>query len=235
MARTWRRWGARRRPAGTSGSRGPPRRPSCGRGSAPRPRRGGSRCGPTAWATRWPGGVPRRLGARRADRLAPGLGARRRGVRRAARRGRRVRRGRPAAGARVRAGAAGRVSVFAEEEGSRFGLACLGSRLAGGALDWAAARELRDRAGVALPDALEAAGCRARPGRRGSGRRTSGCWTVSAGSSSCTSSRAATSSTGARRSASAAGSGRTGATASTSPGGPTTRAPPGCRTGPTRC
>ena len=50
------------------------------------------------------------------------------------------------------------VSVFAEEEGSRFGLACLGSRLASGTLDWAAARELRDRAGVALPDALEAAG-----------------------------------------------------------------------------
>jgi N-carbamoyl-L-amino-acid hydrolase len=50
------------------------------------------------------------------------------------------------------------VSVFAEEEGSRFGLACLGSRLATGALTWADARELRDRDGVALPDALEAAG-----------------------------------------------------------------------------
>jgi N-carbamoyl-L-amino-acid hydrolase len=50
------------------------------------------------------------------------------------------------------------VSVFAEEEGSRFGLACLGSRLASGALSWAQARELRDRAGVLLPDALEAAG-----------------------------------------------------------------------------
>ncbi|WP_134740287.1 allantoate amidohydrolase [Nocardioides sp. 503] len=50
------------------------------------------------------------------------------------------------------------VSVFAEEEGSRFGLACLGSRLATGALSWADARELRDRDGVALPDALEAVG-----------------------------------------------------------------------------
>ncbi len=50
------------------------------------------------------------------------------------------------------------LSVFAEEEGSRFGRACLGSRLAVGALDWAAARELRDRQGVALPDALAGAG-----------------------------------------------------------------------------
>ncbi|WP_205471952.1 allantoate amidohydrolase [Nocardioides sp. SYSU D00038] len=50
------------------------------------------------------------------------------------------------------------VSIFAEEEGSRFGLACLGSRLATGALDWERARELRDRDGVALPDALESAG-----------------------------------------------------------------------------
>ncbi|MCW2843249.1 MAG: amidase, hydantoinase/carbamoylase family [Nocardioides sp.] len=50
------------------------------------------------------------------------------------------------------------VSVFAEEEGSRFGLACLGSRLASGALTWRAARELRDRDGVFLPDALAGAG-----------------------------------------------------------------------------
>ncbi len=50
------------------------------------------------------------------------------------------------------------VSVFAEEEGSRFGLACLGSRLATGALTWAEARELRDRDGVFLADALVAAG-----------------------------------------------------------------------------
>jgi N-carbamoyl-L-amino-acid hydrolase len=50
------------------------------------------------------------------------------------------------------------VAVFAEEEGSRFGLACLGSRLATGALDWSVARELRDRDGTALPDALAAVG-----------------------------------------------------------------------------
>ena len=35
------------------------------------------------------------------------------------------------------------VSVFVEEEGSRFGLACLGSRLATGAVSWDAARALR--------------------------------------------------------------------------------------------
>jgi beta-ureidopropionase / N-carbamoyl-L-amino-acid hydrolase len=46
------------------------------------------------------------------------------------------------------------VGVFVEEEGSRFGLACLGSRLATGATDWATARALTDRAGVAVEDAL---------------------------------------------------------------------------------
>lgn len=50
------------------------------------------------------------------------------------------------------------VGVFVEEEGSRFGLACLGSRLLTGATPWATARELRDRAGVFLADALEAQG-----------------------------------------------------------------------------
>ena len=50
------------------------------------------------------------------------------------------------------------IAVFAEEEGSRFGLACLGSRLVTGAMSWTRARELRDRDGVALPDALELAG-----------------------------------------------------------------------------
>ena len=50
------------------------------------------------------------------------------------------------------------VSVFAEEEGSRFGLACLGSRLAAGAMAWRDARELRDRDGVFLADALVASG-----------------------------------------------------------------------------
>lgn len=46
------------------------------------------------------------------------------------------------------------VSVFVEEEGSRFGLACLGSRLATGTLPWRRARELRDRDGVAFGDVV---------------------------------------------------------------------------------
>ena len=46
------------------------------------------------------------------------------------------------------------VGVFVEEEGSRFGLACLGSRLATGTTTWADARALTDRDGVALEDAL---------------------------------------------------------------------------------
>lgn len=50
------------------------------------------------------------------------------------------------------------VSVFAEEEGSRFGLACLGSRLITGATTWEQALERRDRDGVFLADALESAG-----------------------------------------------------------------------------
>ncbi|MGA8255805.1 MAG: allantoate amidohydrolase [Nocardioides sp.] len=47
------------------------------------------------------------------------------------------------------------VSVFVEEEGSRFGLACLGSRLAVGAISWEKARELADREGVRLGDVIE--------------------------------------------------------------------------------
>jgi N-carbamoyl-L-amino-acid hydrolase len=50
------------------------------------------------------------------------------------------------------------VVVFAEEEGSRFGRACLGSRLAAGQADPAAARELRDQAGTSLRDAARYAG-----------------------------------------------------------------------------
>ena len=56
------------------------------------------------------------------------------------------------------------VGVFVEEEGSRFGLACLGSRLLTGATTWEHARELRDRDGVALPDALAAEGLDGRYG-----------------------------------------------------------------------
>jgi N-carbamoyl-L-amino-acid hydrolase len=50
------------------------------------------------------------------------------------------------------------VGVFVEEEGSRFGLACLGSRLATGAVPWETARELADRDGVRLGDVLEGGG-----------------------------------------------------------------------------
>jgi N-carbamoyl-L-amino-acid hydrolase len=50
------------------------------------------------------------------------------------------------------------VSVFVEEEGSRFGLACLGSRLATGAIDWSRARALQDRDGVRLDEAMAAEG-----------------------------------------------------------------------------
>ena len=48
------------------------------------------------------------------------------------------------------------VAVFVEEEGSRFGLPCLGSRLATGVLDPAAARSLHDRRGSALADVVDA-------------------------------------------------------------------------------
>lgn len=46
------------------------------------------------------------------------------------------------------------VATFVEEEGSRFGTACLGSRLATGALTPEAARELRDPEGIWLADAM---------------------------------------------------------------------------------
>jgi N-carbamoyl-L-amino-acid hydrolase len=47
------------------------------------------------------------------------------------------------------------VAAFVEEEGSRFGVACLGSRLATGATSWTQARELRDRDGTAYGDVVE--------------------------------------------------------------------------------
>ncbi|GAA4099788.1 allantoate amidohydrolase [Nocardioides kongjuensis] len=47
------------------------------------------------------------------------------------------------------------VAAFVEEEGSRFGRACLGSRLAVGATTWADAAELTDREGVRLGDVIE--------------------------------------------------------------------------------
>jgi len=50
------------------------------------------------------------------------------------------------------------VVAFVDEEGGRFGLACLGSRLATGAVDPERARALTDRDGVRLDDAMRAAG-----------------------------------------------------------------------------
>jgi N-carbamoyl-L-amino-acid hydrolase len=57
------------------------------------------------------------------------------------------------------------VAVFAEEEGSRFGLACLGSRLAVGTTDAEHARSLLDRDGVRLEDAMAARGLEPALGR----------------------------------------------------------------------
>ncbi|WP_338677900.1 allantoate amidohydrolase [Streptomyces sp. SCSIO 30461] len=50
------------------------------------------------------------------------------------------------------------VSNFGDEEGARFGLACVGSRLTAGQLTKERAYELRDGDGVSLPQAMEAAG-----------------------------------------------------------------------------
>lgn len=54
------------------------------------------------------------------------------------------------------------VVVFAEEEGSRFGVACLGSRLMTGAIDPARAGALTDADGVRFAEAAEANGVAAR-------------------------------------------------------------------------
>ncbi|MFK4596218.1 N-carbamoyl-L-amino-acid hydrolase [Streptomyces pristinaespiralis] len=50
------------------------------------------------------------------------------------------------------------VTNFGDEEGARFGLACVGSRLSAGQLTREKAYELRDGDGVSLPQAMEAAG-----------------------------------------------------------------------------
>ncbi|MFE2184255.1 allantoate amidohydrolase [Streptomyces sp. NPDC059455] len=47
---------------------------------------------------------------------------------------------------------------FGDEEGARFGLACVGSRLTSGQLSVAQAHELRDADGLSLPRAMERAG-----------------------------------------------------------------------------
>ncbi len=55
------------------------------------------------------------------------------------------------------------VAVFAEEEGARFGLPCLGSRLLTGAVDPRRAAALTDRDGVTLAEAMGARPAGARP------------------------------------------------------------------------
>ncbi|MGH3446904.1 MAG: allantoate amidohydrolase, partial [Nocardioidaceae bacterium] len=50
------------------------------------------------------------------------------------------------------------VAMFVEEEGSRFGVACLGSRLATGRIDVATARDLKDADGIFLLDAMASGG-----------------------------------------------------------------------------
>jgi N-carbamoyl-L-amino-acid hydrolase len=54
---------------------------------------------------------------------------------------------------------------FGDEEGARFGLACVGSRLAAGQLSPERAHRLRDAEGISLPQAMERAGYD--PGRIG--------------------------------------------------------------------
>jgi len=50
------------------------------------------------------------------------------------------------------------VAAFCEEEGARFGVACLGSRLLAGAIEPDRARGLRDRDGTTFAEAMAAAG-----------------------------------------------------------------------------
>lgn len=50
------------------------------------------------------------------------------------------------------------ISNFGDEEGARFGLACVGSRLTAGQLTADKARHLRDGDGISLPEAMERAG-----------------------------------------------------------------------------
>jgi beta-ureidopropionase / N-carbamoyl-L-amino-acid hydrolase len=50
------------------------------------------------------------------------------------------------------------VALFADEEGARFGMACIGSRLMSGALAPDAARALRDTDGITLAEAMAHAG-----------------------------------------------------------------------------
>ncbi|GAA4015461.1 allantoate amidohydrolase [Allokutzneria multivorans] len=69
------------------------------------------------------------------------------------------------------------IVVFAEEEGGRFGVACLGSRLMSGAIDPSVALNLRDPDGVSFAEAVSAAGLDpARMGRDAEALASIGCF-----------------------------------------------------------
>ena len=102
-----------------------------------------------------PVGAPGCGSAMVGDRIPSGQRPGRRPLRRAARRGVRVR-----DRVRLSAGAAPPVAVlsFADEEGARFNTPTFGSKALSGRLDLPAVLERRDDAGVALGDAMRAAG-----------------------------------------------------------------------------
>ena len=130
-----------------------------GRVHRPRPRPHDRPHGQPVGLVGRPGCRGRRRRPRRRHRVAPGLGARRRRVRRPARRRGRAGRDRPAAArpASPRPARSGVVN-FADEEGARFGVACAGSRVITGALGADRARGLTDRDGVTMAEAMRRAG-----------------------------------------------------------------------------
>ncbi len=177
--------------AATSASRSPSPSASSPTGSASRPPPAASPSRPTTPATCVAGGSPARRTVpgprRRPHRVAPRLGAGRRGVRRAAGGGLGAGGARRAARARRRADPADR------GVGVRGG----GGVAVRAGLPRVPAGDRRDRLGAG---AGRCATATASPSRRSSRVAGRGCWTASAPSWSCTSSRAATSSTAARRS-----------------------------------
>ena len=224
--------GRHARPAATAGSPGPRRTHELREWFAARVR--GARPGSGRGPDGQPVGVVGRPGRRpgRGHRVAPGHRARRRGVRRPARRGQRAsprstRCGTSGFGPTVPIG----VVNFVDEEGARFGVACAGSRVITGALAADRARALTDADGITWPRRTRApAGdperTRPRPGDPGPGRRLRRA-ARRAGPRAGRPRR--------RRWASAPASGRTAGGGSTSPARPTTPAPPGWRTGRTPC
>ena len=122
------------------------------------------------------------------------------------------------------------LAVFTEEEGARFGVPCLGSRLLTGAIGPDAARALADAGGTTLAEAMAAAG----HDPAGLGPRDD-LLATSARSSSCTSSRAARWPPWTPPSAWPKASGRTAGGGSPSKAAPTTPAPRSSPTAATRC